>query len=241
MDYVQHLRDQLCFLDTSCREYDAGHFAESSRMAAILSIICYDSGDGSTSILRRLGKKDILMLSTCMMFPKTWGDWPLPNLTSIEMCSQLNVLDCVPNLGRRGDRRSVILNQWWDEVIFKARGQKVRRRDIIQDARNKDGGAHVDSEHTPRYREMVNASAFQMTSHPDGGTPVTSTLNNAHRASLRQIAYEALHSPELIALAAPIRLTPDWSDLYGAAPTGEAEPSSAGPRSYTITFGRKWG
>jgi hypothetical protein len=64
INFAEQLAKQLRFLETSCREYDAGNQDEAIRLATVLRVIFHNTA-ASTSLLLHLGATGINMLSTC--------------------------------------------------------------------------------------------------------------------------------------------------------------------------------
>ena len=199
MDFPEQLGKQLRFLERSCSAYDSGDRDEAVRIATALANVFYDSTK-STSLLRHLGRKDIRLLSTSRRYPKEWMMWPLPSVTAIRMCPSINLFECIPNLKESGSRH-LLFHQWWTEIIYRRGREKMNRRDFVLDARNKDGGSHVDAAYTVRYQEMMAGGGWKLNNRPDGCPEVSMHLRDIHSATLRQVAFETLHSTELLALA----------------------------------------
>src|SRR5437762_2025805 len=64
IDFREQLSKQLGFLQTSCREYDAGNTNEAIRIAQALRVIFHNTRN-STSLLMHLRGNSISMHSTC--------------------------------------------------------------------------------------------------------------------------------------------------------------------------------
>jgi len=80
----------------------------------------------------------------------------------------------------------------------------ISKRDLVLAAANKDGGAHVDKELDPVYDYVRLGSGLEIEVflHAQWQLPPQKTaFDNIHFASLRQIGYEVLKSPSLLALA----------------------------------------
>jgi hypothetical protein len=235
MDFREQLARQLRYLERSSLAYDAGDREEGVRLAGPLAVIFHDTTE-STSLLRHLGKKDIRLLSTARKYPKEWLWWPLPNLTSIQLCPQINLFRCVPNFGGGGGR-PMLFPQWWNEIIYRRGREKMQRRSLVLDARNKDGVGHVDAAYTVGYQAMVDGSGLEIINKPDGEPEVTLKLRDVHGAALRQLAFEALNSPELTALA------PDYRPMLGPADVlsiKETDSSILGLNPVLIKFGKPY-
>ena len=239
MDHIEQLRKQLRFIDTSRMLYDGGNFDEGVRIATAVSAIFHNTAE-STSILLRLRRKDILVRSTSMKHTKDWLFWPVPNLTYVAIRPQTNLFRCDPLYERGGRGRLLSLNRWWDEIVDRRGNRKVHRRDVIQGARNTDGGAHVGDEFTISYSQLIKGSGFKMINRPDGGDEITITINNSHLATLRQIGHEILTSPDLLALG---DYRPEFvsniPDDAGTLRQGSPESTFEG-RPIWVTFGQKY-
>ena len=66
-EHLEHLRDQLGFIDASCERFDAGVHAEAKRLAIAVRVLAYDTTI-STGLLTRMGMKQIL----------PWADGTIP-------------------------------------------------------------------------------------------------------------------------------------------------------------------
>lgn len=85
--------------------------------------------------------------------------------------------------------------QWWREpVTIVDAGVRATREAIALVAANKDGGSHVDAKLTAEYQKLKTGLWAKM----DTGKPVP----GHHLLYLRQMEFEILNSPELVALAA---------------------------------------
>ena len=98
--------------------------------------------------------------------------------------------------------------EWWDEVVFRFKPSfSFTRKNLVLDAVNKDGGAHVDEVLTERYSSLIKdgSTGGIGISINDGQSLEWSIepqlITNAHLSGLRQIGYELLNSPELITLS----------------------------------------
>jgi hypothetical protein len=200
IEFSRQLDRQLRFIETSCCEFDAGNRDEAIRIASALSIIFHDTSD-STSVLRQTNRKNILILSTCLKYPKEWHFWPVPNLTRLYLDPVNQRFECQPNLFRGLPGRSLPAVNWWTEVVNRRGREKMRRADVIQAARNTDGGGHVALELSGSYREMAAGLGWEVNLRPESSPAVDLKLQDVHLATLRQFGYEVLKSPELLALA----------------------------------------
>jgi hypothetical protein len=111
-------------------------------------------------------------------------------------------MTCSPNLNTlSGVHRQVPFSYWWDtEMVFFVEGRKFKRRQLVLDAANKDGGAHVDDSLAPDYKCLLEGEYFTLGVKPPSGTEAKYPTRFAHVAALRQIAHEVLNSPDLMRL-----------------------------------------
>lgn len=78
-------------------------------------------------------------------------------------------------------------------------GIKLSRRQLVLDTVDKDGGAHVDKTIPARLVYLIDGGWVAII-HDDRETLTEQKLHNQHFHYLRQLGYELLHSPELLAL-----------------------------------------
>ena len=138
MNLKEQLRRQLKFLETSCKEYDAGNLEEAIRLGTTLRVLFHNTG-ASTSLLVHLSSSHIKMLSTCEKIPATANWWT--NLADIKLWPQEEVFDLVPKLATAKTQKNVSFTHWWEtEIVYLKGTDKVRRKDMVLYAANKDGG-----------------------------------------------------------------------------------------------------
>jgi hypothetical protein len=204
VDFQSQLRRQLEFIKNSCDLYDDGRHDEAIRIATSLRVLFHDTRS-STSLLRHLSKQCITLLSCSHNVP--------PSKTSPtavvkwQGTAGLDDLHAVPCLETAPSKRLLQANEWWTETVLYSGSLKMSRGDLILDAANKDGGAHVDSELAPRYNEVIRGFGvgitFRFDDEPTNDPirePLFSPLRGLHFASLRHFGYEVLNSPDLTSL-----------------------------------------
>ena len=76
----------------------------------------------------------------------------------------------------------------------------MTRKSLVLAVADKDGGAHVDATLNPDYTVIKSGAGLFAMFQPAGGNPVEIPLESHSVATLRQIGYEVLHSPDLLAL-----------------------------------------
>jgi len=213
VDFRQQLRRQITFLENSCQAYDQGGVEEAVRIAVALRVIFHDS-QNSTSLLAHLGKKmSITLLSTADPFIE---DPVAPNLYLVQLVASLNLINqnrdaefrcnCLPRLGGTARKDQIPFQRWWKKehvIKHKQPATTLTRRDLVLAAANRDGGAHVDKTLDPTYDYVRLGSGLEIEIHLNprfGLPPQKAAFENIHFASLRQIAFEVLNSPSLLAL-----------------------------------------
>jgi len=189
--FREQLVRQLGFLERSCASYDAGYTDESIRIATCIRVLLHDT-KSSTSLLTHLHAKRIRLLSTVS---------PIENLERVFVFDGLTTFTGSGPIAklRRSARDSFLqTTDWWEQIVYViARGQFIRRRDLVLAASNKDGGAHVDSKLTPEYEKLT--TDFWRRIDYDDGSDIP--LQEVHLIGLRQLGYEILNSDELINLS----------------------------------------
>ena len=194
VDFKDQIRRQLGFIERSCKAYDEGIKEDAIRIATSIRTLM-QSGK-YPSLLRQMNCENINLLSTC--------DPALGLLHEIMMgLYQIGPSGAayIPNLGFGPPVKRPILplSEWWEQPVMSL-GEKITRAQIVKAAANKDGGAHVD---TPpkHYRDLAAPGAAGSFIQISKDGEQRSEILDAHFLCLRQMGYELLHSPELVALA----------------------------------------
>lgn len=215
VDFQDHLRRQLRFLQASSDAYDAGDRDESYRIATAIRILLHDTAM-STSLLTHLGRKDAPLLSTTN---------PASDRTLLyDGMSVIRIGDGM-SLGPALDKaaavkRVVRAEDWWQEVIFVENDVRINRRFIVLKAANEDGGAHVDSKLTAEYAYLKQRSL----TFESGESCATYDIPERQLVFLRQMAYELLNSPALHDLAETGSVHPEHEALNTAVQGGFVPP-----------------
>ena len=154
-ELLQHLREQLRFLEASARSYDAGFEGESKRLAVVVRVLVHDTSK-SKSLLGTLGIKDAIQ------FHDGVGAAPPGAIifAGLRMGFTLQGFRYYPKL--EAPIRSVSFAEWWEGPILvqKPAGISCSRRDAILALANTDGGAHVDSALDATYSALSRHNAF---------------------------------------------------------------------------------
>jgi hypothetical protein len=212
VDFHDQLRRQLGFVQNSIRLYDEGHLEEAIRIATCLRVL-FHTTKASTSVLTHLNAESCSMLSTAMAVQGRRDVFAL-----IDMRGKVGIREpwrAHPKLDGAQHRRFLPFSEWWrQEAIINAGGINggcATRRDLVLWAANKDGGVHVAEVLTSSYQGIIDGlgMAIVYTSTDQGTIPedqqVKLPLENLHLASLRQVAYEVLASPDLSQLQRQVR------------------------------------
>lgn len=193
MDAKEQLRRQLLFIELSCRGYDSGIHEESLRIAVALRVLFHHTPK-SHSLIEQLGVRSSLQLLST--FRERESDETERGLV-ISFGGILSYLGVTPELGSSPHRRSLPLADWWSEIVHTFNGH-FSRRDVILNAANQDGGAHVAPNPSHAITELrTGVGTLRVTT--DEGTTVQN-LNNSHYHLLRQFGYEVLNSPDFLAI-----------------------------------------
>ena len=196
VDFKAHLEKQLGFLSRSCQSYDAGFTDEAIRIATVIRVIIHQT-KSSTSLLKHLNATTINLLSTTLE--------PSAQTISFVGMGMMQIgsdnSEYYPQLGDGPINEIIPLSKWWNQVVIVLDAKhRISRKQIVLAAANKDGGAHVDSKLTAEYAALSKNGAVGTFVCESQTKRDESPIENAHLVSLRQMAYELLHSPQLIAL-----------------------------------------
>jgi hypothetical protein len=92
--------------------------------------------------------------------------------------------------------------EWWSQVVYVYGPVEATRKSLVLGAANKDGGAHVDTKLTKEYESLMMGGLrgwFHYSPTSDGRFQ---PAMNEHFLYIRQMGFELLNSPELLALTA---------------------------------------
>jgi hypothetical protein len=209
-DFRPQLRQQLTFLERSCALYDAGAHDEALRLASTLRTLIHHTPK-STSLLVHLKAGAIDILSTARPHVSDPSEGliasfanDLGNLT-VHHVIENNVLVAkmvhVPQLDDCMHQEFIPLSKWWTQVVANApNGDRLTRKQFVLAAANKDGGVHVDEILPANYSSIAGPGGTGVMVSDENGNCAPDPEVQAHYINLRQIAYEILNSPKLLAL-----------------------------------------
>lgn len=189
-ELLTELSEQLAALKMSAQSFDAGRLWEAKRIAVSIYIIVHDRGKNSQSLLSQLGVKEgIKFLSTgSLVSGNILSEQPL-----IVHRMSLSGSEFLPlcTTGAPMDNRQLAFSRWWEEDILKVDdGRTLSRKNLVCSLRDQDGGAHVDPKLTdPAYIAFARENGTGMY-FAAGNNPPEPVGPGAHKATVRQIAFE---------------------------------------------------
>jgi hypothetical protein len=219
-DFKEQFDQQVAFLNSSAKAYDAGEEAEAKRLAVTLRVLLHDTRN-SVSLLKHLGIKGQLS------FVNTVVPDLLPGAIVVfdgGLCSARKTLGqgagtrFVPPLGGdplRNRQPRQCFEDWWEKpVLHDQEENEFSRKSLVRAVADQDGGAHVDAQLETAYAALTRGNSMRMTTERGttedgwevvmGGTfggpgvsvePPThgdAIENSIALASIRQIAFEVL-------------------------------------------------
>lgn len=204
--FKRKLTEQISFLESSCKSYDAGNTHEAFRIALSLRIIFYSSKN-STSLLKHMSvvTNDFRLLSTGGMPKEKAANCCMYYGLGLFQMGGLDGAIYRPSLGDGPPLNKFLsLKDWWKECVYVLEpGKLITRFNIMIGAANNDGGAHVDDKLEPLYESLSQDGALGTFEAFDVrlNSLKKTEIVNANHVALRQMAYEVLHSPDFNKLA----------------------------------------
>lgn len=203
--FEEQLRRQLRFLERSSAAYDGGFQEEAIRIATCIRVLIHHTSR-STSLLNHLGATGIRLLSTCMDIRRM-----LDGSDPFYAGARMQHFNGMALFGEGGYRAKLsngpvygclTVDDWWGQTVYVLDpNNHLSRRDIVLGAANRDGGAHVDERLTPDYELLITPGSLGVLVSQNQGRRTEQPISDGHFVALRQMAYELLNSPELLALA----------------------------------------
>jgi hypothetical protein len=191
-DLKQQLRRQLDFVRRSAEHYDEGVREEAIRIAVALRVLFHDTR-ASTSLLTHLGIKQSVKMLT--IIPDAYVKIPGTNRVIARLTPAFSPeTGFITSFEKLERNELVTVDAWWEQAVL-CREDPLTRRDVVLSAANQDGGAHVDPNPSAKTQQLVAGVG----SYQPAGTTEEIPLDNVHFALLRQLAFEVLNSPGLIA------------------------------------------
>lgn len=198
VDFRAKLTEQLTFLWTSCASYDAGNKREAVRIATCIRVMLHDTRS-SVSLLTHLGAKNIRLSSSVE------GEPPPNAVFMIRMVRQTTGEGGATVYGPQLDTKYLLpmsVSDWWSQIVYVLGKVQSTRKSLVLGAADKDGGAHVDAALSTDYETLATTGQrgwwhYSPNDDPNSTEPVT----DVHLVYLRQMGFEIMNSPELLALA----------------------------------------
>lgn len=181
VNFPEQLEKQLLFLRSSCALFDRGEKNEGIRIAQCLRVIFHDS---PKSILTHLNANNINLLTSIEPNPS------IEDAIFFDGAMKYGFGQPGPEFDDT-DWPQIPFKDWWEQIVFVIRKEKIRRCDLVLDAANKDGGSHVDEKLRPRYQDLIS-NFWQNSDGP---------IQDNNLRGLRLLGFEVLHSPELLIFA----------------------------------------
>lgn len=197
VDFKSQLRRQLGFIERSAQMFDEGHTDEAIRIAVSIRVLLHNT-EISTGLLAHLNARDIPLASSFR------DDHPDAQLLSTFGTGIVGDKEAyMPPVWPLEPPFFLPASEWWEQVVFIAAGmQRYSRKELVLNAANKDGGAHVEEKFNKKYHDLSNEWSRGIFVFIDGeGEFHYEPMLNNHLTCLRQMAFELLHSPELTKLA----------------------------------------
>lgn len=194
-DVYKAYRRKIEQLESHAKRFDQGedNFDE---MAVILRVIAIDNPTGiSRSMLSTLGiATKIRILSTCAQFNSR--NIAATSGLIIKRISSEGASYVAPLENSTHGGRLLNVDNWLDEIVFKAGEFIFTRSDVIRAIADKEGGAHFDREYAEGHYQLAyeNALGWSMT-YPDGNVE---PLGDPFPSAIRQIVYEVLKMDALL-------------------------------------------
>ncbi|GEA16290.1 hypothetical protein E308F_25340 [Moorella sp. E308F] len=188
-DLYAHLKDQIIFLQNSCKSYDEGFKGEAKRLAVVIRVLVHDT-NRSKSLLTQLNCKNTIFYDTAYDYnPKNLISHM--GLIGIKMGPKGVEYWAPLDDGPPGRPRVwVPFDLWWNKIVFKNDSYEFSRKDVILAVANKDGGAHVDPTLHEAYAKLSRNNLLGWM-YVENGVERGPILN-PELAAIRQIAYEVI-------------------------------------------------
>ncbi|MBT2647187.1 hypothetical protein J7E52_10710 [Bacillus sp. ISL-34] len=188
-ELLEHLREQLQFIQLSMNSYDNGFEGEAKRLSMAIRILVHDTND-SHSLLQILGIKKSLQYFSYLE-PTDHTD--TLSFVGLSMGFTEKGLRYYPMNGEPQYRIS--FDDWWNQkvMINKKARMDISRKNVILDVAHKDGGAHIDPILNNRFAKLsrLNGFGWQTETLTESGIIKSDVVANGPELSIiRQSAYE---------------------------------------------------
>lgn len=184
-ELVEHLKEQLQFMNLSMNSYDAGFESEAKRLATSIRILVHDT-EKSTSLLKSLNIKESINYYSYLELQEHAKTIAFVGLS---MGFSEEGFRYFPKTGE--PKYKMDFNSWWDQPVIINKNTNVHfsRKDIVITVCNKDGGAHIDPTLSDRYARLTRQNGFGWVTYTEDGQDST-VANGPELSIVRQTAFE---------------------------------------------------
>jgi hypothetical protein len=115
--------------------------------------------------------------------------------------------ELAPTFGDNFYRAEIPAFRWWEQIVQIVKDETTgtkhvyRRKDVIKNIAEKEGGAHVAERIPESYDVLSKPRGIIKLTIGYGEDTQEIPIGDVHLAVLRQMAYEVLNSPTLLALS----------------------------------------
>lgn len=218
MELVSMLREHLDFIALSARAFDEGAEGEAKRLAVSIAALVHDT-KASHSLLDQLGiKEELRFIDSATPIGSSDSGPDAEGVSTM----RIDLMGCGLTIMATGGGevrweapldaevefrkpRPVVFGVWWNAHVMRhPTDLRWRRRDLVLQLRNKQGGAHVDPKLNERYDRLIERDAVARAGIADEGGWLEFS-NSPAPAAVRQIAWELERTllPQLDDLAKP--------------------------------------
>lgn len=192
------LREQISFLEASCKLFDQGTQHEAKRLALILRILVRESRN-SHSLLGQLGLLDSITFYNSLPPMNLHNALGEHGFVKTKVSSEgTNYVPIFGELIELVSNRKMTYSSWISQVVYKNGSKEFTREDFIGWMADKEGGAHVDPTSAPGFvtvKEYSQETWKFGRKNPETGDWEESTADgNLVYVGVRQIAYEMLET-----------------------------------------------
>ena len=200
VDFKSQLTRQLGFLKRSAWMFDDGYADEAIRIAVCIRVLIHQTGK-STSLLTHLNAGNIRLASS---FDQTKFEDEILSWFGFGRIHEIDgIKSFKPPTWHSKPPIFLPVSEWWHQkVVMTVPSGELSRKDVVLNAADKDGGAHVDAKLGPEYQALTRDGSLGVDIWAnERGEIIPIPMKDGHLSCLRQMAFELLHSPELTNLA----------------------------------------
>lgn len=192
-DLLQHLKEQILFLQSSALSYDKGFTSEAKRLAVVIRVLLHDTPK-SQSLLSQINKKGILFFDTASPYdPRNLLSYSGLAIVRIGQEEGIYIPRfSIPARPGLGPPKLLPFNEWWESIVVVDMSRnRFSRRDLVLSLCNKDGGAHINPKLDAAYAALTRHASMGLMYQT---TSTSGFVKSIELASVRQIAHEVIMS-----------------------------------------------